>query len=102
MPLLHRILTIASEADWIVNVPKLSKLEEPDVRIRWEPQEVIAALIRAMSLPWMRDVALFAVSTGMRETEILSLTRSRIDMKQCNAWGDGRRSQIWLCQVGFR
>ncbi len=82
------------DADWLVKAPKLIKLDEPAVRIRWEPQETITKLISAMTLAWMRDVSLFAVATGMRESEILSLTRDRIDMGRCNAWvtADGAKS----------
>ncbi len=91
---MRRILNLAANADWLIKAPKLAKLEEPAVRIRWEPQETIAKLISAMTLDWMRDVSLFAVATGMRETEILTLTRDRIDMKRSNAWvtADGAKS----------
>lgn len=91
---IHRILSIAADADWLIKVPKLAKLDEPELRVRWEPQGIIAALIRETSLVWMQDVSLFAVSTGMRENEILSLTPARVDMKQRNAWveADGAKS----------
>lgn len=91
---IRRILSLASEADWIVKAPKLNNLNEPAVRIRWEPQPVIRKLIDAITLDWMRDVSLFAVATGMRESEILSLTPARIDMAQCHAWvtADGAKS----------
>lgn len=91
---IRRILNLAADADWIIKTPKLSKLEEPSVRVRWEPQPVIAQLIRAMTLTWMQDVSLFAVATGMRETEILSLSPARVDMEQRNAWvtADGAKS----------
>lgn len=91
---MRRILNLATDADWLVKAPKLTKFEEPAVRVRWESQAVITKLINAMSLSWMRDVSIFAVATGMRETEILSLTRDRIDMDQCHAWvtADGAKS----------
>jgi YD repeat-containing protein len=54
--------------------------------VRWEPQEVIAALIGAMSLQWMRDAALVAVSTGLRESELFGLTPAHVDLAQRNAW----------------
>lgn len=50
-----------------IRVLKFPHYHEPDVRVRWEPPEVIAALILALRLEWMRDAAIVAVATGMRE-----------------------------------
>lgn len=83
---IRRILSLCVEWGWIVRAPKLSKFEEPDVRVRWEQRSVIIELIKAISTEWMREVALFAVSTGMRANEVLSLKWSQIDMQQKNAW----------------
>ncbi|MGF6611571.1 integrase [Paraburkholderia sp. WSM4175] len=67
-------------------MPKLPRYFEPDVRVRWESPEVIAALINALRLPWMRDAAIVAVATGMRQSELFGLTPSQVDLAQCNAW----------------
>jgi integrase len=64
--------------NWIDKVPK--------VRVRRGLQETIAALIHAMALPWMRDAAPVAVSTGLRESELFGLTPAHIDLAQRNAW----------------
>jgi integrase len=58
----------------------LPKYHEPKVWVRWEPQETIAALVQAMSLSWMRDAALVAVSTGLRESELFGLKPEHIDL----------------------
>ncbi len=91
---IRRILSLAEGAEWIVKAPKLTKAQEPAVRVRWEPQGVINSLINAMTLQWMRDVSIIAVSTGMREAEILSLSKARVDIARCNAWvtADGAKS----------
>lgn len=47
---IKRILNLASQWGWIDRVPKLSRFEEPDKRVRWEPPAVIAKLISAMTL----------------------------------------------------
>lgn len=83
---IQRILSLADEWGWITKAPKFSKFEEPSKRVRWEPQPVIARLIGAMTLQWMRDVSLVAVATGMREDELLSLQPCHVDLQQCNAW----------------
>ncbi|MGB3291103.1 MAG: site-specific integrase [Burkholderiaceae bacterium] len=83
---IRRLLNLCVGWGWLENAPNLPIYFEPEVRVRWEPPEVIAKLIRAMTLPWMRDAALVAVSTGMREGELFSLAPSQIDLPQCNAW----------------
>ncbi len=81
-----RILSLCEEWEWVNKPPKLARFEEPDVRVRWEPRETIAALIDALSMDWMREVVLFAVATGMRANEILSLTWPQVDRAKRSAW----------------
>jgi integrase len=83
---IKRMLNLCFAWDWLDRVPKLPKYQEPKVRVRWESQETISALIQAMSLTWMRDAALVAVSTGLRESELFGLTPANIDLAQRNAW----------------
>ena len=83
---IKRLLNLCAAWGWLDRVPKLPKYHEPKVRVRWEPPETIAALIQAMSLPWMRDAALVAVSTGLRESELFGLTTAHVDLAQRNAW----------------
>ena len=85
---IKRMLNLCEEWEWewIDRVPKLPRYHEPDVRVRWEPPEVIAAFIRALRLPWMRDAAIVAVATGMRQRELFGLMPSQVDLAQCNAW----------------
>lgn len=83
---IRRILNLAAEWGWIASAPKLGRFQEPQVRVRWEPKPVINALICAMQLPWMRDVSIVAVSTGMREDELLSLLPSDVDLERATAW----------------
>ncbi|PYE21316.1 phage integrase family protein [Paraburkholderia silvatlantica] len=83
---IRRMLNLCSEWEWVDRVPKLPHYHEPDVRVRWESPEVVTALIHALQLPWMRDAAIVAVATGMREGELLGLTPSQVDLAQHNAW----------------
>ncbi|WP_232452997.1 tyrosine-type recombinase/integrase [Burkholderia ubonensis] len=80
------MLNLCVEREWLDRVPKLQRFEEPDVRVRWEPPEVIVKMINTLRLPWMRDAAIVAVATGMRESELFSLRISQIDLAQRNAW----------------
>lgn len=83
---LSRILTLCEDWRWINRAPKLVRFDEPDVRVRWEPRPVITALIQAIAKDWMKEVVLFAVSTGMRADEVLSLTWSQVDVARRHAW----------------
>jgi len=83
---IKRIFTLSVEWDWIDKAPKLPTYEEPDVRVRWEPQEVIEDLIHRLRLHWMRDATVVAVATGLRETELFSLTTGQVNLSQCTAW----------------
>lgn len=83
---MRRILNLAVEWGWIPKAPKVSRFDEPEVRIRWEPKPVIISLLRAISMEWLREVALFAVSTGMRADEILSLRWAQVDVPRSNCW----------------
>jgi integrase len=83
---IKRLLNLCEEWGWIDKVPKMPRFYEPDVRVRWEPPEVITAIIKALRLSWMRDTAIMAVSTGMRESELFSLKPQQIDLRQRNAW----------------
>ena len=102
------MINLCAEWEWIVRVPKLPKYHEPDVRVRWEPPEVITALIQALQLSWMRDAAIMAVATGMREGELFGLTGSQVDLAQHNAWitREGAKSKrareqlaVWFREV---
>jgi integrase len=77
---IRRMLNLCLEWEWIDKMPKLPLYAEPAVRVRWEPESVIAQLIKAMSTQWMRDAALVAVMTGMRESEQFGLRPKQVDL----------------------
>lgn len=83
---IRRMLNLCVTWGWINSAPALPTYREPKVRVRWESPDVIYALITSMSMQWMRDAALVAVSTGLRESELFSLTPSQIDLNQRHAW----------------
>jgi integrase len=83
---IKRLLNLCEEWEWLDKAPKMPRFYEPEVRIRWEPPEVITELIKALQLEWMKDAAIVAVSTGMRGGELFSLKPQQIDLAQRNAW----------------
>lgn len=74
-----RALNLAKQAGWVDSIPYVSKNSEPKKRVRWITQEEASRLLACLSIDWMKDVCAFALLTGARMTEILTMTWSKID-----------------------
>ncbi len=83
---IRRTFSIAKEIGWIVVPPKLHTFREPKVNIRWLTKPDANALLSKMRLEWMRQVCSFALATGARSNEILSLTWDKVDIERSMAW----------------
>lgn len=83
---IRRIFTLAKQAGWIDYAPSLTNYVEPDVRVRWITKESARYLIDSIDLPWMRDVCEFALHTGARANEILTLEWDNVDLATGMAW----------------
>jgi integrase len=75
----------ALEWEWLDKAPKVTLYPEPKRRVRWlEPSEVEALL---GALPeHQADLMRFAVSTGVRQGNVLGLQWSQVDMVRQVAW----------------
>lgn len=69
------------EWEWCADNPvcRVSMERENNTRDRWLTVEEEQRLLQAVS-PWLRDVIIFAVNTGMRMGEILALTWAGVDL----------------------
>ena len=83
---IRRIISLCAEWGWIAAPIKLRPAAEPTVRIRWITREQSQSLLAAINRDWLRDVTLFALCTGMRAGEILSLEWSAVDLGRKIAW----------------
>ncbi|MBM5643591.1 tyrosine-type recombinase/integrase [Burkholderia pseudomallei] len=79
------MLNECMDLKWIDHVPKLTKYYEPKRRVRWEPSEIIVRFLQELRLAWMRDAAIVAVATGMREAELFGLTVAQVNLAQHSA-----------------
>ncbi|MGQ0285803.1 tyrosine-type recombinase/integrase [Pasteurellaceae bacterium 22721_9_1] len=77
-----RALNLARQAGWIDSIPYLAKNSEPKKRVRWITKDEANTLLNNITLDWMKDVCFFALMTGARMTEILTMTWSKIDFNQ--------------------
>lgn len=74
------------EWDWIDKAPKLSDLPGKPKRIRWITREEAQQLLGAIQADWLRDVATFALATGLRRANVLGLEWSQVDLVNRRAW----------------
>lgn len=83
---LHAIFQMAKDDGLIVEVPALRKWEAARTApVQWVPQEKFPDLLRELA-PHQRPMVLFAVHTGLRQSNVLGLTWDRVDMERRIAW----------------
>ncbi|WP_392562544.1 site-specific integrase [Orbus sturtevantii] len=74
-----RIFSLSHKMGWIDSVPFVPTEKEPKVRVRWITKEKAALLLKNIKIDWLYNVCFFALSTGARQNEILSLTWHNVD-----------------------
>lgn len=88
LAILHAILNRASRTwEWIDRVPTFETLPTPKRRIRNLTKEQAQRLIAELP-DHQRKVVLFALSTGLRQGNVLGLTWDRVDIVRRIAWID--------------
>lgn len=80
------LLNMCEKMEWLDRAPVLSNYREPALRIRFLTRPQARHFIAALSQDWMRDICRFALATGMRSAEILTLTWEKVDLKRATAW----------------
>lgn len=75
-----RGFSLAYKSGWIEQIPYSQTLREPKVRIRWIDKSDARALVDNLEHQWMKWLCSFALLTGARLREILSLTWQDIDL----------------------
>lgn len=74
------MLNVALDRGWIEKKPKLSRKKEYEGRLRWFSDAEVDSLIdHAAGDTEMRNLIILGVETGMRQGELLGLTRRDID-----------------------
>ena len=75
----------AGEWEWIDRAPTLTAYKEPKKRIRWITEPEAQRLIEA--LPGViADIAHFSLMTGLRQSNVLKLEWSQVDLLRQVAW----------------
>lgn len=76
----------ACDWEWIERATKLATAKEPAGRIRWITRDEARRLLDAIDDVWMRDVARFGFATGLRQSNIIELEWSQVDLGARRAW----------------
>jgi integrase len=71
--------------EWIEKVPRIRLYKEAKRRIRWLTAEQVQTLLTELA-PHQRDMVLFALSTGLRQGNVLQLEWSQVDLARQVCW----------------
>jgi integrase len=83
--LLHAVLAEAQRRGWIDAVPHMARVKTKESRVRWLTADEWQRL--QAELPChLRNMARFAVATGLREANVIGLEWSQIDVARAVAW----------------
>lgn len=79
------VLNTAKRAGWIEEAPKIAGRKPPAGRIRWLTREEWTTLYADLPAH-LQPLALFAVSTGLRQKNVTHLEWRQVDIKRRVAW----------------
>jgi len=71
--------------EWMDKAPKVRMLEEGEARVRWITQQQAQTLI-SVAPKHLKKPIKFALSTGLRKTNLFELRWSQVDMQRQCAW----------------
>ncbi len=74
------------EWEWIDEVPKLKQYKEPNKRVRWLKPEEAERLIHALPDNFWRQMAIFSLCTGLRQSNVFGLKWEQVDLARRIAW----------------
>ncbi|MEJ4044604.1 tyrosine-type recombinase/integrase [Erwinia sp. SLM-02] len=80
--LLMRGFSLAYKNGWIDKIPYSRSLREPKVRVRWIDKNEARSLVENLQKEWMKHLCSFALLTGARLGEMLSLTWKNVDLRR--------------------
>jgi len=71
--------------EWLDKVPRIRLYKEAKRRIRWLTPEQVATLLKELP-PHQRAMVLFALTTGLRQGNVLGLEWSQVDLVRHVCW----------------
>lgn len=80
------------EWEWIDKAPKVKLYKEAKRRVRWITPEQAKQLLSELPVH-QRDIVLFALATGLRQSNVVKLTWDQVDLKRKTAWIPGDKAK---------
>jgi integrase len=86
LALIRSILRKAAlEWEWFDKLPRIRLYKEAKRRVRWLTPEQVQTLLKELP-PHQQDMMIFALSTGLRQANVLQLEWSQVDMVRKVCW----------------
>ena len=86
LAVLRSILNRAiKEWGWLDSAPFIKSLPEPKIRIRWLTQVEATKLLNELPAH-LKAMAKFTLATGLRESNVVKLEWSQVDMQRSCCW----------------
>jgi integrase len=82
---LSKLLNLCVNRGWLDAAPKILKFKEAEIRESFMTVEQAQTFLGVMAEGWMKEVCRFALATGMRAGEILSLEWRHVDVARKTA-----------------
>lgn len=80
------------EWEWIDRVPKVKLYPEPKRRVRWITPGQASTLLDELP-EHQRDIAVFALATGLRQGNVIRLEWSHVDLERGTCWVMGDQAK---------
>lgn len=80
------------EWEWIDKAPQVKLYKESKRRVRWITPEQADRLLSELPVH-QRDIALFALATGLRQSNVIKLAWEQVDLNRKTAWIPGDKAK---------
>jgi len=80
------------EWEWIDRVPQVKLYKEAKRRVRWLTPEQANCLLSELPVH-QRDIVLFALATGLRQSNVVTLAWNQVDLNRKTAWIPGDKAK---------
>ena len=86
------LIRARDEWEWVDKVPKVKLFKEPPGRVRFITREQAERLLCELPVH-QRDIVLFALHTGLRQGNVMTLAWSQVDMARAHMWVEAEDSK---------
>ena len=86
LALVRAILRAARDDwEWVDKIPRVRLFSEPKRRVRWITEQEAARLVEELP-PHLAAMAVFSLTTGLRQSNVSYLRWDQVDLQRATAW----------------